>query len=54
MYNRVKHDCCRHETLAFELATKFEHQHKAIVKMVESIENLKTFAFTNDLHMQTY
>ena len=54
MYKRIKDDCCRHETLAFELATKFDHQHNAIVKMVESIENLKTYAFVNDLHIQTY
>ena len=44
----------RHETLCFELATKFEHQQKGIVNLVDAVENLKTYTFINDLHMETY
>lgn len=54
MYQRVKEDFVRHETLAFELATKFEHQHTAVSKIIESVEHLKTYTFVNDLHMETY
>ena len=54
MYERMKSDIGRHETLCFELATKFTEQHDTIIKLSETTESLKTYSIVNDLHLEAY
>jgi hypothetical protein len=54
MYDRMKGDVVRHETLCFELATKFDQQYQVMCKMSDSIESLKTYAILNDIHIEAY
>jgi hypothetical protein len=54
MYERMKTDIGRHETLCFELATKFNEQHDVIIKLSETMESLKTYSIMNDLHLEAY
>jgi len=54
MYQAMKLDVRRHETLSYELACKFEEQHKVLISYAEHIESLKTYTLTNDLHMEAY
>jgi hypothetical protein len=50
MYDRMKKDVIRHETLCYELATKFEQHLTFMLKLTDNIEALKTSALINDLH----
>jgi hypothetical protein len=50
----MKEDVKRHETLSYELACKFEEQHKVLLSYAENIESLKTYTLTNDLHLEAY
>ena len=54
MYSVMKKEMMRHETLCFEIATKFEQQHSVILKLVDNIDALKTYSIVNDLHMEAY
>ena len=54
MYERMKTDIGRHETLCFELACKFIEHHEVIVKLSETMESLKTYTIVNDLHLEAY
>ncbi len=54
MYERMKVDVGRNETLCFELATKFYHQFDAINQLTESIEALKSYSVMTDLHIEAY
>jgi hypothetical protein len=54
MYERMKVDICRHETVCFELANKFEDQYEVINAMSSNLETLKTYAMLNDLHIEAY
>ena len=54
MYLRMKTDVKRHETLCFELADKFEKQHDVICQVIDNIEILKTYALTNDVHLEAF
>jgi hypothetical protein len=44
----------RNETMCYEIACKFEHQHEVIDAVVENIETLKSYALMNDLHIEAY
>jgi len=50
----MKVDVRRHESLCFELATKFEAQHSVLVSFASNIEALKAYTLANDLHMEAY
>ena len=54
MYDRMKKDIVRHETLCYELAAKFEQQMKFMLKLTDNIESLKTSAMINDIHLEAY
>jgi hypothetical protein len=54
MYSNMKEDLIRHESLAFELATKFEAQHDLLLQFAEHIESLKSHALVTDLHFEAY
>lgn len=43
MYQAMKEDVKRHETLCYELATKFEAQHIVLLDLASNIEALKTY-----------
>ena len=53
-YEQINQDIMRHETMCYEIACKFEHQHDVIDTIVENIETLKSYALMNDLHMEAY
>ena len=52
--NTVVRNGIRHETLCYELATKFEAQHNVLLDFAENIESLKTYALVTDLHLEAY
>ena len=54
MYERMKVDVGRHETLCFELATKFDQQYEVIWNLTNSMDSLKNYALLNDLHLEAY
>lgn len=54
MYEAMKEDILRHETLAFELALKFESQHDLLLQFSEHIEALKSHSLSTDLHFEAY
>ena len=54
MYERMKVDVGRHETLCFELATKFDQQFDVICQQTNSIEALKSYAIITDVHLEAY
>ena len=54
MYNRIKEDVNRHETLCYEIATKFTQQHDVLVQIAENTLALKTYTLINELHMEAY
>ena len=54
LFQGLKVDTTRHETLCYELATKFDEQHHVLMEFVEQIESFKTYALVNDLHMEAY
>ena len=54
MYRRIKDDVIRHETLSYEIATKFEQHHDVMIQLSDHVEALKTYALVNDLHMEAY
>jgi len=54
MYQAMKTDVRRHETLCYELATKYETQYSALKDIAKSIEALKAYTIINDLHLEAY
>jgi len=54
MYTAIKVDVQRHETLCYELATKFESQHLFLSEFAQNIESLKTYVLLNDLNVEAY
>ena len=54
MYQAMKGDVRRHETLCYELATKFEQQNELLLQFNENIEALKTNYLVTDLHLEAY
>ena len=54
MYERMKVDVGRHETLCFELAMKFDQQFEVITNLTNGVESLKNYAVLNDLHLEAY
>jgi methyl-accepting chemotaxis protein len=54
MYQRIKEEMVRHETLCFELAEKFEAQHDLICQVCNNMDALKDYTIVNDLHMEAY
>jgi len=53
-YDLINQDLMRNETMCYEIACKFEHQHEVIDAVVENIETLKSYALMNDLHIEAY
>ena len=54
MYQAMKVDLRRHETLCYEIATKFETHHNLLKDLTDHVETLKTYTLVNDLHMEAY
>ena len=54
MYQAMKGDVRRHETLCYELVTKFEQQNELLLQFNENIEALKTNYLVTDLHLEAY
>ena len=54
MYNRVKEDVGRHETLCYEIAMKFTQHHDMMIQLGENVAALKTYTLINELHMEAY
>ena len=54
MYLRVKEDISRHETLCYEIATKFAQHHDVMIQMGDNVAALKTYTLINELHMEAY
>ena len=54
MYRRMKNDITRHETLCYELATKFEQHHNVMAELGQNIDSIKNYTLINDLHMEAY
>ena len=54
IFDNTKGDIRRHETLCYELGTKFESHHEMLMQIVDNIESLKNYTFLNDLHMEAY
>ena len=54
MYEAMKADVMRHETLSFELASKFETHFDVFNQVCENIEALKSHALLTDLHLEAF
>ena len=54
MYQCMKEDVLRHETLSYELAHKFESQHEILLQFAAHIEALKSHCLMTDLHLEGY
>ena len=54
MYEAMKKDIMRHESLCLELASKFEAHYDVFRQLAENIESVKAHALTTDLHLEAF